>query len=220
MDARLLIDTCVLLLYFFVIVVWGSGPGRRNDNLAGFLARRPVDSMVGGAGLDHRGGDERRHLSRHAGGGVQDARLFLRPARHRHDPRPHHHRFTFIKPYYDYRVQSVYEFLTVRFGTKTKNMASGIFLFTRVLGIGVRLYLGGAIMVVIWRYSVSRPAGQSQHLRLGHHLRNRHHDDLHGCRWNQGGGLDRSDPGDADAQLGGARDFSAHPQHSRWAAQR
>src|SRR5260370_36539896 len=31
-------------------------------------------------------------------------------------------------------------------------MASGIFLVTRVLGIGVRLYLGGAIMVVIWRY--------------------------------------------------------------------
>jgi SSS family transporter len=60
--------------------------------------------------------------------------------------------YTFIKPYYDYRVQSIYEFLTVRFGTKTKNMASGIFLFTRVLGIGVRLYLGGAIMVVIWRY--------------------------------------------------------------------
>jgi Na+/proline symporter len=59
---------------------------------------------------------------------------------------------TFIKPFYDYRVQSVYEFLTVRFGAKTKNMASGIFLFTRVLGIGVRLYLGGAIMVVIWRY--------------------------------------------------------------------
>ncbi len=59
---------------------------------------------------------------------------------------------TFIKPYYTYRVQSVYEFLTVRFGSKTKNMASGIFLFTRVLGIGVRLYLGGAIMVVIWRY--------------------------------------------------------------------
>ncbi|HEY2138899.1 MAG TPA: hypothetical protein VGH00_02385, partial [Chthoniobacterales bacterium] len=58
----------------------------------------------------------------------------------------------FIKPYYAYRVQSVYEFLTVRFGTGTKNMASGIFLFTRVLGIGVRLYLGGAIMVVVWRY--------------------------------------------------------------------
>jgi Na+/proline symporter len=31
-------------------------------------------------------------------------------------------------------------------------MASGIFLLTRVLGIGVRLYLGGVIMVVVWRY--------------------------------------------------------------------
>jgi Na+/proline symporter len=31
-------------------------------------------------------------------------------------------------------------------------MASGIFLLGRVLGIGVRLYLGGVILVVIWRY--------------------------------------------------------------------
>lgn len=58
----------------------------------------------------------------------------------------------FIAPYYRYKVQSIYEFLTIRFGEKTKNMASGIFLGTRVLGIGVRLYLGGVIMVVIYRY--------------------------------------------------------------------
>ncbi len=60
--------------------------------------------------------------------------------------------FTFIEPYYRYRVQSIYEFLTVRFGERTKNAASAIFLFTRVLGIGVRLYLGGVIIVVLWRY--------------------------------------------------------------------
>lgn len=60
--------------------------------------------------------------------------------------------YTFIEPYYRYKVQSIYEFLTVRFGPMTKNLASGIFLVTRVLGIGVRLYLGGVIMVVIWRY--------------------------------------------------------------------
>jgi SSS family transporter len=59
---------------------------------------------------------------------------------------------TFIGPYYHYRVQSIYEFLTVRFGTATKNAASAIFLFTRVLGIGVRLYLGGVIIVVIWKF--------------------------------------------------------------------
>ena len=60
--------------------------------------------------------------------------------------------FTFIGPYYTYGVESIYEFLMVRFGPWTKNMASGIFLFTRVLGIGVRLYLGGVILVVLWRY--------------------------------------------------------------------
>ncbi len=60
--------------------------------------------------------------------------------------------FTFIEPYYRYKVQSIYEFLAVRFGDKTRNLASGIFLVTRVLGIGVRLYLGGVILVVIWRY--------------------------------------------------------------------
>ena len=58
----------------------------------------------------------------------------------------------FIAPYYRYKVESIYEFLAIRFGARTKNMASGIFLVTRVLGIGVRLYLGGVIIVVIWRY--------------------------------------------------------------------
>lgn len=60
--------------------------------------------------------------------------------------------FTFIGPYYKYGVESIYEFLSVRFGPCTKNAASGIFLFTRVLGIGVRLYLGGAFLGVVWRH--------------------------------------------------------------------
>ncbi len=60
--------------------------------------------------------------------------------------------YLFIAPYFHFKVQSIYEYLTVRFGSRTKNMASGIFLLGRVLGIGVRLYLGGVILVVIWRY--------------------------------------------------------------------
>jgi SSS family transporter len=60
--------------------------------------------------------------------------------------------YLFIAPYFHHRVQSIYEFLTLRFGPRTKDMASGIFLVGRVLGIGVRLYLGGVILVVIWRY--------------------------------------------------------------------
>src|SRR6476646_2834737 len=152
MGARLAIDTGVLLLYFFGIVALGLWAGRRNKNLRDFsLGGRSIPwwavlaSIVAAEtsaatflGTPAEGFKTRGYFYGQLVIGTILARVFIA--------------FTFIKPYYDYRVQSIYEFLTVRFGTKTKNMASGIFLFTRVLGIGVRLYLGGAIMVVIWRY--------------------------------------------------------------------
>src|SRR6266496_25093 len=152
MDARLGIDTVVLLAYFIGIVVLGLWAGRRNRNLEDFsLGSRSIPwwavlaSIVAAEtsaatflGTPAEGFKTRGYFYGQLAIGTVLARIIIA--------------FTFIKPYYDYRVQSVYEFLTVRFGTKTKNMASGIFLFTRVLGIGVRLYLGGAIMVVIWRY--------------------------------------------------------------------
>jgi len=47
----------------------------------------------------------------------------------------------FIKPYYDFRVVSIYEFLRVRFGERTKNGASAVFLITRALASGTRLYV-------------------------------------------------------------------------------
>ncbi|MEY2545425.1 MAG: solute:Na+ symporter, family, partial [Verrucomicrobiota bacterium] len=152
MDARLAIDTVVLLTYFIGIVALGLWAGRRNRNLEDFsLGSRSIPwwavlasiiaaetSAATFLGTPAEGFKTRGYFYGQLAIGTVLARVFIA--------------FTFIKPYYDYRVQSVYEFLTVRFGTKTKNMASGIFLFTRVLGIGVRLYLGGAIMVVIWRY--------------------------------------------------------------------
>lgn len=152
MDTRLIIDSCVLLLYFFGIVALGLWAGRRNRNLQDFsLGSRSIPwwavlasiiaaetSAATFLGTPAEGFKTRGYFYGQLVIGTILARLVIA--------------FTFIKPYYDYRVQSVYEFLTVRFGTMTKNMASGIFLFTRVLGIGVRLYLGGAIMVVIWRY--------------------------------------------------------------------
>ncbi len=152
MDARLAIDTVVLLAYFVGIVALGLWAGRRNRNLEDFsLGSRSIPwwavlasiiaaetSAATFLGTPAEGFKTRGYFYGQLAIGTVLARIIIA--------------FTFIKPYYDYRVQSVYEFLTVRFGTKTKNMASGIFLFTRVLGIGVRLYLGGAIMVVIWRY--------------------------------------------------------------------
>src|SRR5919106_6182512 len=151
-NLRLLIDAIVLLAYFFGIVAIGLWAGRRNRNLQEFaLGGRSIPwwavlasiiaaetSAATFLGTPAEGYKTRGYFYGQLVIGTILARVIIA--------------FTFIKPYYDYRVQSVYEFLTVRFGTMTKNMASGIFLFTRVLGIGVRLYLGGAIMVVIWRY--------------------------------------------------------------------
>jgi len=56
--------------------------------------------------------------------------------------------YVFIKPYYDYRVVSIYEFLTVRFGVWTKNAASAVFLITRALASGTRLYVAAVVLVL------------------------------------------------------------------------
>src|SRR4030095_12896611 len=152
MGARLAIDTGVLLLYFFGIVALGLWAGRRNKNLRDFsLGGRSIPwwavlaSIVAAEtsaatflGTPAEGYKTRGYFYGQLVIGTILARFIIA--------------FTFIDPYYRYRVQSIYEFLTVRFGEATKNAASAIFLFTRVLGIGVRLYLGGVIIVVIWRY--------------------------------------------------------------------
>src|SRR5439155_25781838 len=151
-NIRLLIDTIVLFAYFFGIVALGLWAGRRNNNLQDFsLGARSIPwwavlasiiaaetSAATFLGTPAEGFKTRGYFYGQLVIGTILARIIIAS--------------TFIKPYYDYRFQSVYEFLTARFATKTKNIASGIFLFTRVLGTGVRLYFGGAMLVVIWRY--------------------------------------------------------------------
>ena len=58
----------------------------------------------------------------------------------------------FIKPYYHYNVYTVYEFLEIRFGKTTRTIGSFIFLLTRVLASGVRVYIASVILVVAWKY--------------------------------------------------------------------
>src|SRR6202048_448258 len=152
MGARLAIDTGVLLLYFFGIVALGLCVGRENKNLrdcslggrsipGGAVLASIVAAETSAAtflGTPAEGFKTRSFVYAQLAIGTILARVIIA--------------FTFIKPYYHYRVQSIYEFLNIRFGPWTKNLASGIFLFTRVLGIGVRLYLGGVIIKVIWQY--------------------------------------------------------------------
>jgi SSS family transporter len=56
----------------------------------------------------------------------------------------------FIKPFYDFRVISIYEYLAIRFGKKTRNAASIVFLITRALASGTRLYVAAIVLVMAY----------------------------------------------------------------------
>jgi SSS family transporter len=56
--------------------------------------------------------------------------------------------YLFLRPFYDNNVVSIYEFLQVRFGVATRNAASAVFLITRLLASGTRLYVAAVILVL------------------------------------------------------------------------
>ena len=56
----------------------------------------------------------------------------------------------FIKPFYDLKVVSIYEFLEIRFGTVTRRLASFVFLLTRSLASGSRIYVAAILLVLGW----------------------------------------------------------------------
>ncbi|MES2706311.1 MAG: sodium:solute symporter [Verrucomicrobiota bacterium] len=58
--------------------------------------------------------------------------------------------FVFIPAYYRHDVVSIYEFLETRFGPLTRRLASGVFLLTRSLASGSRLWVPTVLLVVIW----------------------------------------------------------------------
>ena len=54
----------------------------------------------------------------------------------------------FIRPFYDNNVVSIYEYLQLRFGVATRNAASAVFLITRLLASGTRLYVAAVVVVL------------------------------------------------------------------------
>ncbi len=61
----------------------------------------------------------------------------------------------FVPAYYRHNVVSVYEFLEVRFGPRTRRWASAVFLVTRVLASGTRLWVPTVLIVLAWRVFVN-----------------------------------------------------------------
>src|SRR5437899_985884 len=141
MDGRLAIDTAVLLVYFVLIISIGLYMGRKEENLKDFaLGGRAIPSWAILAsliaaetsagtffGTPGEGFTFRNYTYLQLALGTILARILVS--------------YIFIKPYYDYKVYSIYEYLTARFGVPTKNAASAVFLVTRLLASGARLYV-------------------------------------------------------------------------------
>lgn len=60
----------------------------------------------------------------------------------------------FLKPYYTYKVYTVYDYLGVRFGQGTRKYISALFLVMRTLASGTRLFVPSLVMVLAWRLIV------------------------------------------------------------------
>lgn len=142
------IDVVVLVLYFVTIVSIGLYAGRRQRNLEDFaLGGRKMPwwtvmfsiiaaetSAATFVGVPAESYDLRNFTYLQLAFGMILARIIVS--------------YLFIKPYYDYKVYSIYEFLNVRFGSLTRNLGSLLFLVTRLLASGVRIYMAALIIVV------------------------------------------------------------------------
>src|SRR5213078_3531758 len=160
MDGRLVIDCAVLLLYFVIIISVGLYMGRKEENLKDFaLGGRAIPwwavlaSLIAAEttaatffGTPGEGFTFRNYTYLQLAIGTILARILVS--------------YIFIKPYYDYKVYSIYEYLTARFGVGTKNAASAVFLFTRLLASGARLYV--AAIALALAYEMIRGVRPSQ----------------------------------------------------------
>src|SRR5678816_3766916 len=164
MDARLLIDLCVLLLYFVVIITIGLRMGRKEESLHDFaLGGRCIPwwavlaSIIAAEtsaatffGVPGEGFALRKYTYVQLAFGTILARILVS--------------YIFIKPYYDYKVYSIYEYLTARFGVPTKNAASAIFMVTRVLASGARLYFAAIALALAYEMISGTRPNQTQTL--------------------------------------------------------
>jgi len=146
----LFLDSLVILTYFAVIISIGLYKGRGDKTMEGFaVGNRSIPwwavlasilaaevSAATFLGAPGEGYQYRNYTYAQLAIGTIIARLLVS--------------IIFIKPYYDYRVISIYDFLRVRFGETTKNGASIVFLITRALASGTRLYVAAIVLVLGW----------------------------------------------------------------------
>jgi solute:Na+ symporter, SSS family len=164
MDGRLAIDTGVLFLYFIIIITIGLRMGRKEDNLEDFaLGGRRIPwwavlaSLVAAEtsagtffGTPGEGFSHRDYTYLQLAFGTIIGRVLVS--------------YIFIKPYYDYKVFSIYEYLTARFGVASKNAASAVFMITRLLASGARLYVAAIALALAYEMISGTRPNQTQTL--------------------------------------------------------
>src|ERR1043165_6410752 len=164
MDSRLCIDTGVLFVYFVVIIFIGLRMGRKEDNLEDFaLGGRRIPwwavlaSLIAAEtsagtffGTPGEGFSPRDYTYLQLAFGTIIGRILVS--------------YIFIKPYYDYKVFSIYEYLTARFGVASKNAASAGFMITRLLASGARLYVAAIALALAYEIISGTRPNQTQTL--------------------------------------------------------
>src|SRR3954453_6996799 len=166
MESRLAIDIGVLLLYFVIIISIGLRMGRKEDSLEDFaLGGRRIPwwavlaSLIAAEtsagtffGTPGEGYTHRDYTYLQLAFGTIIGPLLSTDF--------------FIKPYYDYKVFSIYEYLTARFGVATKNAASAVFMITRLLASGARLYVAAIALALAYEMIRGVRPGQQETLLI------------------------------------------------------
>src|SRR5499433_543656 len=162
-DAGLLIDGTIVVVYFVAITALGLYVGRRERSLSDFaLGGRRVPWWAVMASIIAAETSAATFLGVPAEGFASKSFLYVQlmlglilgrvVVGH-----------VFLKPYYTYKVYTVYDYLGVRFGPATKAYVSALFLFMRTLASGTRLFIPSLVMVLGYRMFVSgRPVQFSQ----------------------------------------------------------
>ena len=147
----LAVDGLIVLIYFAVIVCIGLYMGRREGSLHDFaLGGRRVPwwavmasiiaaetSAATFIGTPGEGYEKRSLAYTQLMVGLILGRIFVG--------------FVFLKPYYTFKVYTVYDYLAIRFGDKTKNYVSALFLVMRTLASGTRMFVPAIVMGLAWQ---------------------------------------------------------------------
>ncbi len=149
-DNRVWIDIVVLLGYFAIIMGIGLFMGRKNDSMEDFalgnrnipwwavLASILAAEISAGTffGAPGEGFALKNYTYIQLIVGYLLARVIVSAF--------------FVPAFYKHNVVSIYEFLETRFGVTTRKWASAVFLVTRLLASGARLWVPTVLLVLIW----------------------------------------------------------------------